>query len=263
MCTVFDVVKEIEKIAKPQYAYEWDNCGLLVGDDKTEVKNILITLDVTKEVVFEAIEKRCNMIISHHPLIFKAVKRLTTDTYEGEIVSLLYKNDIALYCAHTSLDVAWNGVNDALCNVLELNNVSIVNPIHVEDEDVSCIRCGELNVALNKKELLNYVKEKTAATDLFYSLEDKEYKTVAICTGAGEEYAFETKEADVFITGEVKYHTALELKRQNISFVAAGHYYTEVHIIKDFALSLQNCFNMLQYNILVFPSETNTNPFEN
>ncbi len=263
MCSVFDVVKEIEKIAKPQYAFEWDNSGLLVGDNESKVENILVTLDVTKEVVFEAIKKNCQMIISHHPLIFKPVKNLCTSTYEGEIVSLLYKNDIALYCAHTSLDCAQNGVNDALCTKLELYNVSIVNPLFIDGKSVSCVRSGELNRALDKRELLNYVKEKTGASSLLFSLENKKYKKVALCTGAGEEFAFEIQEADVFITGEVKYHTALELKRQNISFIAAGHYYTEVHMIEYFAACLQNSFNVLQYNVKFFSSETNTNPFEN
>ncbi len=263
MCTVYDIVNEIEKIAKPQYAFDWDNCGLLVGNSDSKVENLLVTLDITKDVVLEAIKKKCQMIVSHHPLIFKAIKNLNTHTYEGEVVSLLYKYDIALYCAHTSLDSAHGGVNDALCKKLELENVEVMAPSLIEGEYVSCVRCGELKKSLNKNELLTFIKEKTEAKNLLYYLEDKEYKKVALCTGAGEEFAFEINSFDVFVTGEVKYHNALELKRQNISFIAAGHYYTEVHIIKHLAACLQNAFNVLQYDVNVFPSETNTNPFEN
>ena len=126
MLKVNEVVKLIEEIAKPKYAYDWDNCGLLVGDGQQEINKILITLDVTKEVVEEAIEQKCGMIISHHPLIFRAVKSITADSYVGEIVSLLYKNDISLYCAHTTLDICFGGVNDALCQVLEIQNANLI-----------------------------------------------------------------------------------------------------------------------------------------
>lgn len=259
MISVNDIVVEIEKIAKPEYAYEWDNCGLLVGDRKGKVNKILITLDVTKEVVCEAIEKGCQMIISHHPLIFKAVKNLSTDFFEGEILSLFYKNDIALYCAHTSLDKADGGVNDILCEKLGLKNVFSVDE---QGEIKSCARKGDLPKTFSKDELIDYIKEKTGARKLDYFLQDKAYKTIALCTGAGEEFAFFTG-ADVFLTGEIKYHTALEMKRQNISFIGAGHYYTEVHMIDGFARCLQKQFNVIKYNVEVINSETNTNPFEN
>ncbi|MBR6765044.1 MAG: Nif3-like dinuclear metal center hexameric protein [Clostridia bacterium] len=264
MPTVNDVVEQIEKIAKPAYAYEWDNCGLLVGDRSQVVSKVLITLDITKEVVKEAIDNDCNMIISHHPLIFKGIKVVSNDTYEGEIISLLFKNDIALYCAHTSLDIAVGGVNDALCDALGLKNVDNIEPAIVFDGDVlSCGRRGLLSCVLNKRELIDFVKNKTGASAVNYSLEDKSYSKIALCTGAGEEFAFDNADCDVFITGEIKYHTALELKRRNISFIAVGHYYSEVHFARYFSASLQNVFNVLQYDIKVIISNTNTNPFEN
>jgi len=132
MPTVNDIIIEIEKIADPKYAYEWDNCGLCAGDKKSIVKKVLITLDITKDVVIEAINKGCQMIISHHPLIFKPVLTVNTDTYAGEVLSLLYKNNIALYCAHTSLDIAVNGVNEALCKKLQLKNVSLLAPFIID-----------------------------------------------------------------------------------------------------------------------------------
>ena len=263
MLTINDVIKEIERIAKPEYAFDWDNCGLIAGNRNDNVKKILISLDITKEVALEAVEKGCQMIISHHPLIFKAVKNLNVETYEGEVLSILYKNGIALYCAHTSLDVCKGGVNDSLCELLNLKNVLFFEERIVYGEGISCSRIGEFSETFTKNQLIKFIKEKTGAKSLNYYLEDKEYKTIGLCSGAGEEYAFMLKNIDVFLTGEVKYHTALELKRQNISFIAAGHYYTEAHIINTLALSLQKRFNMLQYDIEILKSETNTNPFEN
>ena len=263
MPTVNDVVIEIEKYAKPEYAFEWDNCGLLAGNKNNTVKKVLISLDITKEVVLEAIKKDCDMIVSHHPLVFKPVKNLNVDTCEGEILSLLYKNDMSLYCAHTSLDICKNGVNDSLCERLMLKDVVIPEEINVLGENVSCSRKGALSKSFTKNELISYIKEKTGAPYLNYYLEDKQYNLIGLCSGAGEEYGFIFSDVDVFLTGEIKYHTALELKRQNISFISAGHYYTEVQVVDTVALSLQKNFNMLQYNIEVIKSETNTNPFEN
>lgn len=263
MPTVNDIILEIEKIAKPQYAYDWDNCGLSVGNRNSLVSKVLITLDVTKEVVEEAIKENCQMIISHHPLIFKPVSECTEESYVGEIVSLLYKNDIALYSAHTSLDIAFNGVNDSLCKRLLLKNVSLLGEFNVNGEVVACGRIGDLENPLNKEELLNFIKEKTGAKTLNYYLEDKKYHKIALSTGAGEDLAFENKQADVFLTGEIKYHTALELKRQNISFISAGHYYTEIHFVDVLRACLQKQADMLQYSVTFINSKTNTNPFEN
>jgi dinuclear metal center YbgI/SA1388 family protein len=263
MPTVNDIVLEIEKIAKTEYAYDWDNCGLCVGNKNNSVSKVLITLDVTVDVVKEASETGCQMIISHHPLIFKPIYECTEEGYVGEIISLLYKNDIALYSAHTSLDIAFNGVNDALCETLLLKNVSLLAPFNVCNELVACGRVGELDNPMEKNQLLEYVKEKTGAKTLNYYLEDKKYQKIALSTGAGEDLAFEGKEADVFITGEIKYHTALELKRQNISFISAGHYYTEIHFAQLLRACLQKQADMLQYNVTFINSKTNTNPFEN
>jgi len=203
------------------------------------------------------------MIISHHPLIFKPVLTVNTDTYAGEVLSLLYKNNIALYCAHTSLDIAVNGVNEALCKKLQLKNVSLLAPFIIDGTKLSCARTGEIEKTLNKNQLIQYVKEKIGAKVLNYNLEDKMYKKIALSTGAGEDFAFDITDEDVFITGEIKYHTALELKRKNVSFIVAGHYYTEIHYIEDFMACLQKAVNVLQYNVTFLKSETNTNPFEN
>lgn len=92
MPKVREIIGILEEIAKPEYAYSWDNSGFACGNKNDDVKNVLITLDITKEVVDEAERKRCQMIISHHPLIFKPIKTASEDTYEGEVLSKLYKS---------------------------------------------------------------------------------------------------------------------------------------------------------------------------
>jgi len=116
---------------------------------------------------------------------------------------------------------------------------------------------------MNQAELLEYIALKTGSKCLKHGgLKNKRFKKIALCTGAGEDVAFDERTADVFLTGEIKYHTALELKRQNIAFICAGHYETEVHFIDALADSLQKRINMLKYNVSVIKSETNTNPFD-
>ena len=262
MATVKQIVSVMERLADPAGAYEWDNVGLLAGDPETEIDRILVTLDVTKEVIREAAEKHCGMIVSHHPLIFHAIKRADTTSNEGVCLKALYQNDIALYCAHTSLDVAAGGVNDALCTLLDLSDVTLVDPFNVNGKSVACARQGKLPKKMDAPELLAYIREKTGAELLLYGgLTNKTFDTLALSTGAGEEFAFDHT-ADVFLTGEIKYHTALELKRLNRPFIAAGHYFTEKPMIRALANSLQKEISVLQYPVRVLESTTDTNPFD-
>lgn len=262
MAAVKDIVSIMDRLADPAGAYPWDNVGLLAGDPEDTVQNVLVTLDVTEDVIREAADKQCRMIVSHHPLIFHAIKTADTTTNEGACLRLLYQNNIALYCAHTSLDVAEGGVNDALCDLLELSDVSLVSPFEASGRTVACARQGKLPKAMQKDELLTFIREKTGAETLLYGgLDNKTFETLALSTGAGEEFAFDHS-ADVFLTGEIKYHTALELKRKNLPFIAAGHYFTEKPMIRALTNSLQKEIFVLQYPIRVLESTTDTNPFD-
>lgn len=265
MPRIFDIVRIIEQLAKPAYACQWDNGGFMAGNLQKDVLNILVSLDVTKEVIEEAKEKGCGLIVSHHPLIFKPIRSAAEDTFEGEMLSLLYQNQIALYCAHTALDAAPGGMNDALCELLGLKNIELLAPFEAEGERIACARIGNLPQRMGADELLAFIKRTIGAPQLFCGgLFHKTFKRIALCTGAGEEFAFEGARAgaEVFLTGEIKYHTALELRRQQIPFIAAGHFYTEQPGVRAFARCLQKQLNVLQYNGMVFASEFCTNPFD-
>ena len=117
---VNDIIEIIEKMAPRELAYDWDNTGFLIGDKNKEVKNIYITLDLFKENVDEAILSGADMIISHHPIMFRGIKTIDYGTNEGNILKSLIKNDIAVYAAHTSMDCAKGGINDILAEKLGL-----------------------------------------------------------------------------------------------------------------------------------------------
>ena len=128
MTQVKDVTSYLESFAPLSYQEEYDNSGLIIGDPEMEVKGILITLDTTEEVLQEAVEKGCNMVISHHPIIFRGLKKITGRNYVERTVLKSIKNDIAIYAIHTNLDNVMGGVNAMICNRLELQNCNILSP---------------------------------------------------------------------------------------------------------------------------------------
>ncbi|MEY8848074.1 Nif3-like dinuclear metal center hexameric protein [Psychroserpens sp. XS_ASV72] len=125
---VNDVIKHLEALAPLEYAEDFDNVGLLVGDKNSNVSGILVTLDTLESVVDEAIEKNCNLIVSFHPIIFKGLKKLTGKTYVERTVLKAIKNDIAIFAIHTALDNALLGVNDIICNTIGLKSKRILLP---------------------------------------------------------------------------------------------------------------------------------------
>lgn len=126
--TIKQVIESLEKLAPPQYQEDYDNSGLISGQAADEVKSILITLDCTEAVVDEAISRSCNLIIAHHPILFKGVKRLTGNTYVERVLIKAIRNQIAIYAIHTNLDNVIQGVNKKIADRLGLNNLQVLLP---------------------------------------------------------------------------------------------------------------------------------------
>ncbi|WP_310992594.1 Nif3-like dinuclear metal center hexameric protein [Aequorivita marina] len=126
--TVKDVISLLEELAPLSYSEGFDNTGLLVGDAKAKVSGILVTLDTLEEVVDEAIENNCNLIVSFHPIIFSGLKKITGSTYVERVVLKAIKHDIAIFSNHTALDNSWNGVNAMICEKLGLKNRKVLIP---------------------------------------------------------------------------------------------------------------------------------------
>lgn len=125
-----DITSELEKIAPTEYAEHYDNVGLIVGNFNQKVENILITLDLTEEVIFESVKKKCNLIISFHPIIFKSLKNITGKNYSERVIIYALKNDISIYVIHTNLDVSWNGTLSYICKLLEIKRKKVLFPKH-------------------------------------------------------------------------------------------------------------------------------------
>lgn len=152
---VQDVINYLEELAPLNYAEDFDNVGLLVGNKKTKITGVLVTLDTIEAVVDEAIEQQCNLIVSFHPIIFKGLKKLTGKNYVERVVIKAIKHDIAIYSMHTALDNAFNGVNHMICNQLNLNERHILIPqkntikklnTYVPKNDANVLRTALFNV---------------------------------------------------------------------------------------------------------------------
>ena len=128
MITIKDITNSIEELAPLNYAEGFDNVGMLVGDYKTEVSGVLVTLDTLENVVEEAIEKKCNLIVSFHPIVFSGLKKINGNNYVERVIIKAIKHDIAIYSMHTALDNSINGVNAKICDVLGLKNKHILIP---------------------------------------------------------------------------------------------------------------------------------------
>ena len=122
-----DLIKQIEKKYPLSLAYDWDNVGLLVGDFESEIKKVLVTLEANENVIDEAIENNVDLIVTHHPFIFKKINKINTKDLKGRLIHKLIKNDIALYSMHTNFDIAFDGLNDYFMEIMGFKNTKILD----------------------------------------------------------------------------------------------------------------------------------------
>ena len=215
----------------------------------------MITLDITSDVIKEAADKKVNLIISHHPVLFQPVKSLTDSTVTGSQISALIRAGISVYAAHTNFDKAQGGTDDVLAELLGLENIK---PLTMEDENPSFGRVGWLPEKLPLELYLNQVKRALKADKIDYIGDpEKEIGVVASCAGAGGDFIESARKAgaDLFITGEAKYHEMLPVLDNDMAMAVLGHFTSEYPAMDALKLRLQNKLNALQYNIEVIPSE--------
>lgn len=205
-------------------AQTWDNSGFLIGKGDTEITKILVALDFTEEVFSEAKELGCNLIVTHHPYIFRGVKQLTDDTPAGALTIRLIESGISLISAHTNLDMAHGGVNDTLCRVLGLEVIAQLGKI---SDGVGEIRAAVWNKPLSM--LINNIKNTLGGSVRVSLSEEKTIKKVAVCSGSGCEFLETAAEngCDMLLTADAKYHDFQKAAELGIILLDAGHFETE------------------------------------
>lgn len=231
---VKDVAAYMEKIAPLNLACEWDNVGLIVGNYGREVKRVIVCLDLTREVLDFAIAKNANLIVSHHPFIFRGVKRINTSDLYGKLVEDVIKNDICVYAAHTNFDFTHNGLNDILAKSIDLH---YSNSIYVgKSRDRIMGKVGEVVDELTFEEFANKVRDKLrlASIRVVGDLE-RQVRRIAVFSGAFDENMLDLvkNRADVIVTGDLKHHVALDIMQKGLCAIDAGHFGTE-YIFVDY-----------------------------
>ena len=214
-------------IAPFNTAEEWDNCGLSVGSFNNDFKKILVALDVTEEVIDEAVELGAEVVVTHHPLIFTPLTKVESDS----LVYKAVKSGVTFISSHTCLDKTAGGVNDCLAVRIGLNNIRRSG---IDD----FLKLGDMD-AISSEDFALRIKENINTSVNFVSC-NKPIKTVAVCSGGGGDLIKAAAEigADALVTGEAKHHEFLEAKRLGVALFAAGHHETEVVVLEFLRKSL-------------------------
>lgn len=255
--TVKDIAAAIENFAPLPLQEDYDNAGLQVGWRDRQVNAVMLCLDVTMEVLDEAIRRQCDMIISHHPLIFKGLKNLTGSDETQRVVIKALEAGIAIYSAHTNLDSAWNGVSHEMAHILEVDNLKVLEP-KADNPRAGLGVIGEIKPT-PKMEFLRRIKEKFKVGALRYSSQSPAIviKKVALCGGSGASFIplAIAAGADLYVTGDVKYHDFTSYGQQ-IVIADIGHYESELCSMKIFSRIIREKYPEL----VVYFSEDEKNP---
>jgi dinuclear metal center YbgI/SA1388 family protein len=267
---VRQVCEFLESFAPASLAEEWDNVGLLVGDNHWKVERLMTCLTVTPPVVEEAEAERASMIVTHHPLPFAALKRITADTTVGRILLTAIGARIAIYSPHTAFDSARQGINQQLAQGLGLNSIRPLRPAPdpgalnstgpaIGTDPGGAGRWGRLNEPTTLADLADRVQRFLGISQVqFVGRRDKLIETVAVACGSGGPFLTDTitAQCDAMVTGEANFHTCLEAQAQDVGLVLSGHYASERFAVERLADVLQNEFR----DIRVWASRRESEP---
>ncbi len=243
---LFDILGYMNEIAPPELAESWDNVGLLVGSDNTEIKKALIALDITPDVVREAHELGAELIISHHPVIFHPLSTIAP----GSAEYLLVKYGVAAICMHTNLDRAESGVNTALGNAIGLNNTDLYPG--------EFLLVGDTGREYEAEEFAKLLKELLNAPSVRFT--KGKVKRVAVSSGGGGEGVelYEKYGFDAFVTGELKHHQYLYAMEHGIAAFDVGHFSSEDVIVPKLYKTLSSRFKDCEW----LKSKASTCPYQ-
>lgn len=242
--TVSEVCSRLDLFAPPRLAESWDNTGLLLGRSDVPVHKMLTCLTLTESVAWEAAGMAAQLVVSHHPLFFRPVRKITESTAEGRTVLLLLERGIAVYCPHTAFDGAASGINQQLAASLGLQSITPLRPA-TDDPSSGGGRFGVYPEPVPRHEFLRRVQTVTGASWLEWSGAGPEQVwRVGIGCGAGGDFltAAADRGCDTFITGEARFHGILEAMSLGMNLVLAGHYESERPGVEELARQIREWF---------------------
>ena len=241
MISIKDIDKYLTSVAPKELSEEWDNDGVMIcGNMQKEVKKVLVALDCTMDVIEYAKNNAFDLVVSHHPFIFKKLGRIVDFDYKK--LETLVKNGISVLSYHTRLDCAKNGVNDALAKTLSLENVSGFGG---ERGDFG--RIGTLEKEMTGKEFALYLKERLGCDVRYSRCNDKKIKKVAVLGGAGKDFVFDAlfSGVDAYVTSEISHNYFIDANLYDFALFDCGHYYTENCVCENLKEMLEKQFSGL------------------
>lgn len=258
-----EIYRYLDQIAPFDIQMDFDNAGFLVGDREAEVSRVMVALDVTGDVVREAGRKKCQLIVSHHPLIFHPLKSVVPQDPTQAVVAQLLRRGIAVISAHTNLDLAPGGVNDVLMDVLGVKTQGVLEPMGNREGlgDYGLGRWGELPQAEEPKSFAARVKKALGTKSVRAVPGMGPVRKVAVCGGAGGDMVelAASLGMDAYVTADVKHHEFLAARALGITLLDAGHYATENPAMDALAVRLAKAF--VPAGVEVLRSKTHKEPY--
>ena len=238
------VIELLEQLSPVRYAEDWDNVGLLFGDDEQEIKHIMLALDATDYVVEQAVNQNVDLLLTHHPMIFKSIKQINNHSMVGRRLLKLASGQIAYYAMHTNFDIK-GGMAELAERKLGLMDAVPLETTIVEEGHAEGIgRVGYLKKPIKVTELADLIKEKYGLKNvILYGNKEREVHKIAICPGSGKSEigcALEAK-ADVLVTGDIGHHDGIDAVDQGLLILDATHYGLEhvfVEYMDEYLMSL-------------------------
>ena len=245
MTTVADIMEFMETLAPKSLKMDWDNVGLNCGSKSAPVQKILVALDPFEHVCQEAVDWNADLLLTHHPLIFRPWPMVTDEAAITRGLMNLVRHKISHFCAHTNLDRAEGGINDVLAAALGLENVT-----KLENDEWEMLRCGVVPEQ-DLEAFLATVKEKLGCDGLRYCNGGKKVHKVAVGGGGCADGLMTAIDAgcDTFVTSDVKYNGFWDAYEQGLNLIDAGHFYTENPVVAVLAEKIAEAFPEIEVKI--------------
>ena len=247
--TVKELYKKICEVLPDELREPWDNDGLMCcPDTEHPVRRVILALDVTAEIIDYAIESKVDLIVSHHPLVFKPISRLTSEDHIGRKLIELVQNNVSVFSFHTRLDKAEGGVNDILARLFKLENVRAFGEGNLG-------RIGELAEEITLEDLAYLLKDELQAPFVLTSDAYNSVRRVAFVGGEGRDFIRDAiaEGADTFVSGRLGYHSMMDAPEMGINLVEAGHFFTE-HPVLDY---LEGLLSKIDPTLVIQKLESN------
>ena len=263
--TVKHIIAALEALAPRRLAEDWDNVGLQLGHPDWPASRILVALDPTPGVVEEAVRTGAQVIVTHHPLIFRPLRQLNLATVSGTLFQRLIETRVAVITAHTNLDSVQGGINDILTEILELTDVSVLQPPATDDPHCGLGRVGTLARPVRLETLATSIKQGMDLPQVRYAGDpQRRVARVAVCSGSGSGLleVFLASSADVFVTGDVRYHDARDIEAHGRGIIDIGHFESERIIVQHLAERLSAELEAEGHGASVAGAESEATPFK-